>query len=779
MRFLDDFMETIMKRLFFLMCVNLLLINPSLAQSFDYYLKLREGQNLSFKSINSSSQIIHDETKEFSNGNTFVRLNPGKKKGQDPYLLSKKSVAILSPNKLSANGFMELLFKISAAQKAMARKVVVVLEKGSDLEAMLTYKLPIKSMLAAAGATELMIGDETFDLKKQAVNPRISHDKQSFYIAGDQHPKLRDRIGQLLGVKGLNWEELQSKNLTESMVYLVAENSFPSNTKILETMEQIYSLVSDHSAMVHVLTPYLPYARSDKAESEWGVAPEGALIANLLEIVGMSAITVVQAHASQSLGFFKCPAFNLSIRSSIVNTLKQKSYPIDMVISPDAGFQKEATLFAQELGTSVLVLNKQRKSSGDATVYDSDNLQSLSGKTVVLIDDEVSGGSTLAQAIKLLHKYGTKKIIVGVTHLAGNAKHLLGLKNTSMGEILVSDSFRIKTELSETFTQISLAPTLAEHIKHLENLKSSYQGIIDIGSSKTKILVTAKNSSKTGFEVLENYSFRIPIARSMYADPSEKSTCEVIRELDKVLKEVKQQLDTRFPGIQYTAIGTEALRKVCQEKSIAKKVKMLPIPVRIISQEEEALLGYKTALQLSNKEARLTSWDHGGGSFQITCGKNPDTLITYQGSMGSIPATQLFKQFAGGPVSPHYAPIKLNDLAHFQNRLRKKLPQPSVEFMECLKSSNKIIGIGGTSSVLGIASRIQGGATLETDKIWQGILALLRKWNLENLEAYSDTSLDSLIPRAVLVHTIMEYLQLENVAFRESNGSTLGILIDT
>ena len=124
-----------MKRFFFLICVNLLLLSPSFAQSFDYYLKLREGENQVFRKVDSSSRLIHDETKEFSNGNTFVRLNPGKKKGQGPYLLSKKSVAILIPGKLSANGFMELLFKISAAQKAMARKVVVVLEKAAEVGA--------------------------------------------------------------------------------------------------------------------------------------------------------------------------------------------------------------------------------------------------------------------------------------------------------------------------------------------------------------------------------------------------------------------------------------------------------------------------------------------------------------------------------------------------------------------------------------------------------------------------------------------------------------------
>ncbi|MFK7827299.1 MAG: hypothetical protein AB8G05_24355 [Oligoflexales bacterium] len=47
-----------------------------------------------------------------------------------------------------------------------------------------------------------------------------------------------------------------------------------------------------------------------------------------------------------------------------------------------------------------------------------------------------------------------------------------------------------------------------------------------------------------------------------------------------------------------------------------------------------------------------------------------------------------------------------------------------------------------------------------------------------NLKTFSDTSLDSLLPRALLVHTIMDQLQIEKVEFHESNGSTLGILND-
>ncbi|MFK7823970.1 MAG: hypothetical protein AB8G05_07435 [Oligoflexales bacterium] len=186
--------------------------------------------------------------------------------------------------------------------------------------------------------------------------------------------------------------------------------------------------------------------------------------------------------------------------------------------------------------------------------------------------------------------------------------------------------------------------------------------------------------------------------------------------------------------MQYTAIGTEALRKVCQEESINKKLKKLPIPVRIISQEQEALLGHHTAKYLSKKETRLTSWDHGGGSFQITCEKSPESLFTYQGSVGSIPATQLFKQFAEASATrKHPAPISKKALRLYQIALRKQLPVASSEFMECLQKSNRIIAIGGLSSVPGIASRIQGNSMLESGKLWQGILGLLGNWNHKHL----------------------------------------------
>ncbi|MFK7823971.1 MAG: ribose-phosphate diphosphokinase [Oligoflexales bacterium] len=529
-----------MKCFFPLIWINLLILSPGFAKSFDYSLKLREVQNPKLEELILGSQRIEDETKEFSNGNTFVRLNPSKEKGQDPYLLAKKSVATLSSSKLSANGFIELLFKISAAQKAMASKITVVLEAGSDIESLLPFRLPVKSMLAAAGANELLIGKKVHQLNKTLITPRTAKKKNSFHLAGDQHPQLRDNIAQLLGVEGLSWEALQTKNLENSTVYLVAENSFPGNTKILETMEQIYKLVSERGSMVHVITPYLPYARLDKAESEWGVAPQGALIANLLEVAGMSAITVVQAHARQSLGFFKCPAFNLSSRASIVEALKLRPYPIDLVVSPDAGFQKEATHFAQALNTPVLVLNKQREIGGEATVFDGEGLKSVEGKTLVLIDDEVSRGSTLAQASQILHQHGAQKIILAVTHLAGDAKKLLALGGTIIEEMLLTDSFNMKSVPAANFTKVSLAPTLAKHIRRLEHLETgAFQGIIDIGSSKTKVLVASQNSEQ-GFNIHENQSFKVPIARSIFTDANSKSIGQTIEDLIKSLPRSKK-----------------------------------------------------------------------------------------------------------------------------------------------------------------------------------------------------------------------------------------------
>ena len=56
----------------------------------------------------SRYDILQDKTKEFSNGNSFVMLNPDK--NQD-FSLAYQAVAIAAPEKLDANDAMELFLK--------------------------------------------------------------------------------------------------------------------------------------------------------------------------------------------------------------------------------------------------------------------------------------------------------------------------------------------------------------------------------------------------------------------------------------------------------------------------------------------------------------------------------------------------------------------------------------------------------------------------------------------------------------------------------------------
>jgi hypothetical protein len=73
----------------------------------------------------------------------------------------------------------------------------------------------------------------------------------------------------------------------------------------------------------------------------------------------------------------------------------------------------------------------------------------------------------------------------------------------------------------------------------------------------------------------------------------------------------------------------------------------LGLQASLVAQEEEARLGWLTAVAGSGGDSRVISWDSGSGSFQITArrrgaghGSGGSALLTYMGAWGSTIAAE-------------------------------------------------------------------------------------------------------------------------------------------
>ena len=204
-----------------------------------------------------------------------------------------------------------------------------------------------------------------------------------------------------------------------------------------------------------LVAPYLCYMRQDKAFQE-GQAISQRIVGNWLGDWFDTIITVdAHLHRIRSLNDVIGPAkaFNLSAKQLWVDLLRQRvDQPI--LMGPDQESRQWVKKIAEGTGFDYAVAHKQRL--GDRTVQIELPEISVADRTIILVDDVVSSGHTLAVIADLLKKAGAANIECLVTHalFINSAEQLLN--NSGIKQIISSDS------ISHSSNGVCLAPLLAE-----------------------------------------------------------------------------------------------------------------------------------------------------------------------------------------------------------------------------------------------------------------------------------------------------------------------------
>lgn len=114
------------------------------------------------------------------------------------------------------------------------------------------------------------------------------------------------------------------------------------------------------------------------------------------------------------------------------------------------------------------------------------------------------------------------------------------------------------------------------------------------------------------------------------------------------------------------------------------------MPIDIVTQEEEGILGFITSVSRANADPNTTvSWDIGAGSFQIAA-KEGEQYYVHEGKMGSVPVKTALLDTQGkayesalspNPVTPHQAEMVIQkireDVSKVPDELRQKIHHPN------------------------------------------------------------------------------------------------------
>ena len=201
---------------------------------------------------------------------------------------------------------------------------------------------------------------------------------------------------------------------------------------------------------VVTVIPYLGYARQDRA-FEPGQPISVRAVARALS-TGTDRVITVTPHEESVCEFFDVPCTTVDAAGVLANPLPDLSDPV--FIAPDAGATDLAATVQEAYGEGAVDhFEKTRHSSTEVELEP--HAADVAGRDVVLVDDIIATGSTMAGAISHLREGGAGRVFVTCVHpvLAGTAR--IRLARAGVEAIYGTDT----VERAET--TVSVAPAVA------------------------------------------------------------------------------------------------------------------------------------------------------------------------------------------------------------------------------------------------------------------------------------------------------------------------------
>ena len=294
-------------------------------------------------------------------------------------------------------------------------------------------------------------------------------------FAGTANPDLAMAVARELGVPlgGCAIERFPDGEVSvrlnepvrEHEVFIVQPTSPPVNEHLIELLALVDACRRASAAQITAIVPYFGYARSDKRHGRREPIT-ASMVALLLQAVGVEHVVTIDLHAPQIEGFFHIPVDSLTAVPMLADALLGRLPDGIVIAASDANAVRLASRYAHRLKTSVVVLHKQRESGTETKV--THLVGDVRDRPCLIVDDMISTGGTIAEAIEALLESGARpEITVAATHglLLTGAREKLS--HEAVRELLVTDTVPVAMDGWPQLRVISVAPLLARALKRL------------------------------------------------------------------------------------------------------------------------------------------------------------------------------------------------------------------------------------------------------------------------------------------------------------------------
>lgn len=215
----------------------------------------------------------------------------------------------------------------------------------------------------------------------------------------------------------------------------------------------------DGASKVIGIFPYLAYLRQD-ARFHHGEALSSQVFARMIRSSDISKLIAIDPHLHRIHDLnqlFNIPTMNLSAMPDLALYLSEHMKLVNpIVVAPDEEASQWAAKVASQLKVEYIIARKVRL--GDDMVNIEFRGPSMNQRDVIIVDDIVSTGGTVAKMAVSLRKQSVGRIIVLVTHGLFTPGAYHRIRTSGVDEVIATDS------VPNEYGFVSVAPLIARSL---------------------------------------------------------------------------------------------------------------------------------------------------------------------------------------------------------------------------------------------------------------------------------------------------------------------------
>ncbi|GKU00640.1 ribose-phosphate pyrophosphokinase [Fusarium langsethiae] len=401
---------------------------------------------------------------KFSGGESRCEIKDSVR-GKDVYIIQSGSGNV-------NDNLIELCIMISACKTGSAKRVTAVVP-------LFPYSRQPDWPYNKAGAPLSQISGTSKDYTFESVppTPRPGGPKSAGLPNGVNNltEKLSKTAEAANGVNGTNGHPTPRRSDTISSTTSENRAHHPENST--SSQRNAYTTHDyENQSNISVFQPKPGY-------KQW-IAQAGTLVADLLTCAGADHIITMDLHDPQYQGFFDIPVDNLYGKALLQNYIQTniQGHQNAVIVSPDAGGAKRATLIADSLKTDFALIHKERRPIRFTEHRNASMMLvgDVANRICILVDDIIDTGNTITRAAKLLKKEGATKVYALVTHGVFSGDSIARINASSIDKMLVTNSVPQEEHrrLCPKLEVLDISPVFAEAIRrvhHGESLSVLFQ----------------------------------------------------------------------------------------------------------------------------------------------------------------------------------------------------------------------------------------------------------------------------------------------------------------